>query len=67
MIEHVIEEHDDVMQSNIMPFRHPQGPVSVWPPNFHDILDDGPFIRCCEEWLVISEFWIFTLLAGEFS
>jgi len=48
MIDHEIVLCDDVMQSDCMPFRHPQGPVSECDWNFNDVLDNGPFIMCCE-------------------
>ena len=50
-----------------MPFSHPQGPVPIWPYNFHDVLDNGPFIQGCKELPVIAIFWIVDPLAGEFS
>ena len=50
-----------------MPFQHPQGPVSEWPQNFQNVLDDDPLILGCEEWRVIMGFWMFEHLAGEFS
>jgi hypothetical protein len=31
VIKHVIVDSDDVVQSNYMLFRHPQGPVPEWP------------------------------------
>jgi len=58
MFEHVVVDSDDVMQSNIMNFRYPQGRVLEWRQNFHNVLDDGPFILCCEESLVITVFGI---------
>ena len=67
MIEHVIVDCDNMMQRDCMPLQHPEGPVSEWPQNFHDVLDNGPFILCCEEWLVFTVFWILVPLAGEFS
>jgi len=67
MIEHVIVDSDDMMQSHCMPFRQPQGPVSELPSTFHDIPNDGPFILCCEEWPVITGFRIVKPLVGEFS
>jgi len=56
MIEHVIVDGDDIMQSHCMYFRHLQGPVSEWPQNFHNVLDNCLFILCCEEWPVIAVF-----------
>jgi len=47
MIEHVIVGCDNVMHCDHMSLRHPQGPVLEWPQNFHDVLDNGPFIMCC--------------------
>ena len=46
---------------------HSQGPVSEWPYKSHDVLDEGPFILCCKEWVVIIVFWICEPLVGEFS
>jgi len=66
MIEHVIVESDNVMQCNCMPLQHPEGQVSEWPQNFHDVLHNGPFMLCCEEWPVITVFQILQPLAGEF-
>ena len=66
MIEEVIVDSENVMQCDRMPLRHPQGPVSECPQNIHDILDNGPFTLCCEEWLVITVYWILEPLRGEF-
>jgi len=66
MIEHVSVESDNVMQSYHMPFRHPQGPVWEWPYNFHEVVDNCPFILRCEEWAVIPVFWIVEPLGGDF-
>jgi len=54
------------MQCDCMPPWHPQGPISEWPQHFHDILHNGAFILSCEEWPVISEFWIFKPLTCGF-
>ena len=67
MIEHVIVVSDDMMQSNCIPFRHPQGPVLEWAENLHDVLDNCPFNLCCEEWPVIAAFRILQPLPGKFS
>jgi len=67
MIEPVIVNRNDMMQSNCMRFRHLQGPVSEWLRNIHDVFDDHPVILCCEECPVISKIWILQPLAGEFS
>jgi hypothetical protein len=50
MIEHVIVYRDGVMMSKCMLCWPPQGPVSDWLEDLHDIHDDGPLIWCCEEW-----------------
>jgi hypothetical protein len=47
-----------------MPQLHLQGPISEWPQNVHDILDDDSCILCFEEWPVITEFWSLEPLAG---
>jgi len=67
MIEHVIVVCETVMQSNRLPLRHSKGPESEWPQNFHDVIDVGPFILRCEEWVVITVFWIVQPLTGDFS
>ena len=67
MIEYVILSSDKVMQSNHMPFRHPQGPVPAWPSNRHDILNDGPFMLCCKEKSVIAVLQIPEPLEGMVS
>ena len=50
-----------------MAFQHPQGPVSECHQNFHDVLDDGPFMPCWEEWLVFAIVGVIKPLACEFS
>jgi len=67
MIEHVIVHSDNVMESDHIPFRHPQGPVPEGHQIFHDILDDSPYILRCEEWEVITALWIIEPLSGDFS
>jgi hypothetical protein len=67
MGESLTVDNDDVMQSNSMPFRHPQGPVQEWPQYFRDILDNSPLILCCEEWSIITVFWVSKPLASEFT
>jgi hypothetical protein len=49
MVQHVIVHRNDMMQSNCLRFRHPQGQVSEQPQIFSDVLDDSPFIQCCAE------------------
>jgi len=66
-IEHIIVHWDDMMQCDCMPSRHPQGPISIWPQHFHNILHNGPFILSCEEWPVIAVYWVFKPLAREFT
>ena len=66
MIKNVIVPGGNMMQSDHMLFPHSQVPVLEWPQHFHDMLDNGPFILCCEEWLVLTVFWILEPLAGEF-
>jgi len=65
MIEHVLVDTDNMMQSYHMPIPYPQGPVSEWLQNIHNTLDNGPFILCCEEWPVITVFWIIKPFVGE--
>ena len=48
-----------------MPLGHPHGAVPEWPYIFHDTLNDGPFILCCDERLVITIFWNLEPLTGE--
>jgi len=66
MIEHVIIDSDKVMQCDCMPLRHRQGPISESPQNLHHVLKNSAFILCCEEWAVITGFWILEPLTGEF-
>jgi len=66
MIKHAIVDSDSMMQCDCMPLRHPQGPLSESPENFHDVLNNGPLILWCEECPVISVCWISKPLAGEF-
>jgi len=66
VIEHVITDGDNAMQSNSMHFQHPQGAVLEWPENIHEVLDDVQFILCCEDWPVITQLWINNPLMGEF-
>jgi len=66
MNEHCIIDCDNMMRCDCMSLPHPQGPISEWSQFFHDILDNGPFILCCEEWRVIMVFWISEPLVGEF-
>jgi len=67
MIEHVIVHSDNVMQSNHMLFRQPHGPASEWAFNLGDVLHDGPFVPCCEEWQVMTAFFMLKPLTGEYS
>jgi len=67
MMEHVIVDSDNVMQSNRMPCHHPQGAVLESSQNIHDVLDSGLFILCCEEWPGIIVCCILEPLGGEFS
>jgi len=67
MIQYVIADSDDVVQSNNMPFRYPQVPVLEWPQNFHDIMKDCPFMLCCEEWPVLIILCIDEPHTGDFS
>ena len=67
MVEHVIMDSDNMMQCDRMCFRHPQSPVSEWHEQFHEVLEDCPFIHCCVESPVFAVFWILQTLAGEFS
>jgi len=60
-------DSDDTMESNCMPFQHPQGPVSEWPQKFQDAVDNCPFILCCGEGPVNAVFWILQPRPGEFS
>jgi hypothetical protein len=66
MMEHVIVDIDNVMQCIQIPVQNPQCPVSEWTHNFHNLLDDGLFILWCEEWLVITVYWILEPQMGEF-
>jgi len=66
LIEHFIVHCDNVRQCDCMPLWDPHGPISEWPQYFHDILHNGPFILCCEEWPVFTVFWIMQPLACEF-
>jgi hypothetical protein len=54
-----------MMDSNSMSPRHPQGPVSEWLEYFPDIVDDGPFLLCCEELPILAILWILEPLSGE--
>jgi len=56
MIKHVIGHSYNTVQTNRMPFQHPQGPVPEWPENFHHLRDDGPFMLSREECAVIVVF-----------
>ena len=67
MIEHIIVDTDNVMQSKHLPFQHPQCRVLELPENFHDMPDDSSFILCCAGWLVLTILWIHEALVGEFS
>jgi hypothetical protein len=53
VIENVIVESDDVMESNSIPFRHPLGPETELPQNVYDKLESGPLILYGEELPVI--------------
>jgi hypothetical protein len=55
------------MQSDGMPLKYAQGPISEWLEIFHGTLGNCPFIQYCEEWLGISELGIVEPLPGEFS
>jgi len=58
VIEHVILHCVNMVQCDCMPVQHPLGPISEWREYFQDILDNRPFILCCEEWLVMAVLWI---------
>jgi len=67
MIEHVIVNSDNMMQSNYIPFQHPQGAILEWLYNIHDILNNGQLNLWCEEWPRMSVFGIVEQLAVGFS
>ena len=54
VIKQVLVQSENVMQSNCMPFQHPQDAISEWSKTLHNVIDDGPFILCCAQWLVIT-------------
>jgi len=66
MIECGIVDCENVMQCDRMPLRHPLGAITECPQIFPDVIDNGPFILCCKDWLVITVLWILEPLAGEF-
>jgi hypothetical protein len=55
------------MQREYMLLWHPQCQVSEWCQNFHNILHNGLFILCQEEWQGSSVLWMPQQLAGEFT
>ena len=56
VIEHVIVHFDYVIQWDIMPPCHQQGPISERPQYFQDILYNRTFIMCREQWPVFCVF-----------
>jgi len=58
MIKHCILDTNMVIQSHVVTFVQPEGPVSTRPWTIHDVLDDGPFIPYWEQWPVIPVFWM---------
>ena len=50
-----------------MQYQYPQGTVYKSPENVHYILDDGPFIMCCEVFLFVMIILILEPLVCESS
>jgi hypothetical protein len=48
VISHASLDSDDVLQSNSMPFRHPQDPVPELQVNLHDIFNNRALILYCK-------------------
>jgi len=67
VIEYVIVHRDNKMQCDSMPLWHPQGTISDWRQNYHDVHDKDPFIPCYEDSPVITDCWILEAIVGEFS
>jgi len=63
MIENVVVVCGKIMECDCLPLWNPQGRILEWSQSFRQILDNRPFILCCEEWLEISIFWILEPLA----
>jgi hypothetical protein len=67
MAEHVVVYWDNVKECDCRPLRQPQGLIVEYPYYNHDIIGNGLSVLCCEEWPVITVFWMLKLLAGQFS
>ena len=66
VIEYVFVDWDHVMHCDCMHLRHPQRPISEWPLNLCDILNNGSLIQGCKEWPEMARCWVLEQLRSEF-